>query len=57
MPRTLEQVLYALNDIGETLACWPGETANNPYIAKLLREQGELLRRYARLTRASRRTA
>jgi len=52
MPRTRDQILYALNDISETLACWPGETPENPYIAKLLREQAELVRRYARLTRA-----
>ena len=47
MPRTLEQIRYALTDISETLACWPGETPDNPYIAKLLREQHTLLRAYS----------
>lgn len=49
MPRTLEQIRYALTDISETLACWPGETPDNPYIAKLLHKQHTLLRAYSLL--------
>lgn len=51
MPRTKAQILYALADIADTLAHWPDEPHDHPYVAKLLREQQELLRRYARLTR------
>ncbi|HRY02722.1 MAG TPA: hypothetical protein P5256_06340 [Beijerinckiaceae bacterium] len=54
MPRTKGQILYALADIADTLAHWPDEPHDNPYIAKLLREQQKLLRQYARMNRSGR---
>ena len=52
MPRTRDQLLYALADITDTLTHWADEPHDHPYVAKLLREQESLLRQYARLTRS-----